>query len=391
MSREAIQARLTPEEEANQANQAVERIIRRQQDQDDLERHKDALLGQGAILDQQIEGMINSGRVVWPDELRALVGTFLRASFPNSRMVFDEQEPCATLDVDAALGHHMRRFIEQKRINNRTSAQFRSVITDRRRLSFTFDNDFARQRPNLEFITIRHPLAEAALEYWAARPTEGIPAGEIQISGPAQEQGLGYFFIYLVKTYAATQATTLETVIALDSGGFAIQSAAQLLRQIQEGAPIPKELARSDDAFAAAERAASRVMAGRRTAREADARGRNRALLLARTTSIRTSFDAKLKRTGGVARRRRGGAHPTHENGPASQPASQTGRQVGRTPRRARRDGVVAPGRGWPRAHRRHRGGGPGADGSERLDAVRDGVGRRPGSFSPLSPGCRRR
>lgn len=297
LSREAIQARLTPEEEANLANQAVERIIRRQQDQDDLERHKDALLGQGAILDQQIEGTINSGRVVSPDELRALVGTFLRASFPNSRMVFDEQEPCATLDVDAALGHHMRRFIEQKRINHRTSAQFRSAITDRRRLSFTFDNDFARQRPNLEFITIRHPLVEAALEYWAGRPAEGIPAGEIQISGPAQEQGLGYFFIYLVKTYAATQSTTLETVIALDSGGFAIQSGAQLLRQIQEGAPIPKELARSDDAFAAAERAAFGVMAGRRTTMEADARGRNRALLLARATSLTTSFDAKLKRT----------------------------------------------------------------------------------------------
>ncbi|HET8523781.1 MAG TPA: helicase-related protein, partial [Thermomicrobiales bacterium] len=78
LSREAIQRELTPDEEARLTDEAAMRIERRQLEEAQLDQHKDELLGQGEIFDAQIRETIGSGRIVTADEVRALVGTFLR-------------------------------------------------------------------------------------------------------------------------------------------------------------------------------------------------------------------------------------------------------------------------------------------------------------------------
>ncbi|HEY7034306.1 MAG TPA: helicase-related protein [Thermomicrobiales bacterium] len=297
LSREALQGRLTPVEEAQLAEQAAVRIVRRQQEEAELERHKDQLLGQGQIFDQRIEQTIGSGRYVSGDEVRALVGTFVRLEFPRARLIFDEDEPCATLELDRSLADYLRSFIERKRLASRLTDRFRSALSEHRAMPLTFDSELARQRPTLEFVTVRHPLAEAARAYWCERTPLGTPAASVEISGPPEEAGDGHFYVYLVDVRGVTQSVTLESVVIRDDGLLAERSAAGLLRAIQESAPVPAAIERRDEEFVAAEAVAAGRIAAHRDAIEAEVRRRNQALLAARTASLRASFDAKIRRT----------------------------------------------------------------------------------------------
>jgi len=297
LSRQALQARLTPEEETRLAIAASERIVRRQRDEDELERHKDTLLGQGAILDQQIGTMIENGRGISGEEVRALVVTFLREQFPRSRMYHDEEEPCATLDIDPSLATHLSRSIERNKLQNRMSPRLRHALAEHRRLPFTFNDDYARQRPNLEFITMQHPLAEAAVDYWESKQVAGIPATGVEISGPEPEHGVGCFFVYLVKIQAAVPRTILKTMVVLDDGRFAEASAEALLQKLQGSARIARDLERDSARFSVAESIASSQIAEYRDKIQAETLRRNNALLAARAASIKASFEAKTRNT----------------------------------------------------------------------------------------------
>lgn len=297
LSREVVQGRLTPAEEERLAEDAAMRIVRRQQEEAELEQRKDELLGQGAIFDQRIEQTIKSGRYVSGDEVRALVVTFLRQKFPQSQLVFDHEEPCATLEMDPALADYLRKFIEQKRLTSRLTDRFRQALGEHQRLPLTFDSELARQRPRLEFITIRHPIAEAAAAYWSGVALPGIPAASVELTGPPEEAGDGHFYIYLLSVRGATTSVTLEPVVVLDDGRLAEQSAQSLLSALQQASPVPQHVERNDEAFATGQEIAARVIARQRDAVEAETRRRNAALVAARSTSVRTSFQAKIQRT----------------------------------------------------------------------------------------------
>lgn len=296
LSRRVLQSDLTPEEEVRLADQAAERIVRRQREEEELERHKDELLGQGRILDQQVDAAVNSGRIISPEEVRALVFTFLEQRFPRTRLIGDEEEPCWILEFDLELAEYLRKFIELHRLHSRTGPKLRAALVERGRLPLTFDSEYARKRANLEFITVRHPLAEAARAHWADLGQTGVPASTVVVSGPPEEAGDGYFFIYVHDVRGVVERVTLEPVIVLESGGLALRTAEQLLRQLQQGGRAPDALPHDQAIFSEAERQAAAHVAQRRDALERDTRRRNEALLAARSTSIRASFQAKIRR-----------------------------------------------------------------------------------------------
>jgi SNF2 family DNA or RNA helicase len=75
LSRDVLQKNLTPAEQERLAEQAAARIIRARQEAEHLEREKDNLLGQDRIFDQEVIDTIESGHVISPEELQALVST----------------------------------------------------------------------------------------------------------------------------------------------------------------------------------------------------------------------------------------------------------------------------------------------------------------------------
>lgn len=297
LTRKVLQAELTPEQEVRLANQAAERIIRRQQEEDALDERKDELLGQGQLLDQQVADTVTSGRVISQQEVRALVFRFLRTAYPRSRIEGDDEEPCWTVEFDVDLAGHLRAFVEGRRLHGRVSDELRRAMAEHKRIRLTFDDTYARQRPRLEFITVRHPLAEAARAYWEQHALAGIPASTLTVPGPAEEVGEGYFFLYVLDVHGVAQRVTLEPVVVLDGGRLAARAAEHLLVELQCDGPAADDLTYSDGAFSLAEQSAMRCVGARRDALATEMRRRNEALLAARESAIRTAFEAKIRRT----------------------------------------------------------------------------------------------
>ncbi len=299
LSRQVLQAYLTPAQQARLAEQAAERIVQQQMDARNLEERMDEFLGQAEIFEQQVRDTVSSGRVVSGEEVRALVSTFLSDSFPRAAFVRDREDPCWTLRLDGELANHLDQYMREHRQENRASVRFRKALAEHRTVALTFDSDFARQRSNLEFITARHPLAGAAIAYWQQQFLHGIPATRVAVAGPQEEWGDGYFFIYLLDVQGIDRSLTLQPVIVLNTGRLALETARILLGQLQspEGVPSPNDLTVEEACFTNAERIAAVRIALHRDEVQCEAQRRHQALVEARSASVKASFEAKIQRT----------------------------------------------------------------------------------------------
>ncbi|MER3438859.1 MAG: hypothetical protein C4346_15425, partial [Chloroflexota bacterium] len=292
LSKQVIQRKLTPKEEEELADKALVRLEMRARMETEVDQHRDEFLGLSELFDQRVRQTIRRGNVITGNEVRALVRNFLKAEFPNARLEFDHEEPCATIEIDLALANHLWKFFDPKRAS--ITERFQNALTSQGRLAVTFDDQLARARPALEFITIRHLLAQAAVQYWLEQTPEGFPCSDVEIEGPAEEAGDGHFFMYLVNVRGASPSVTLEPVIILDDGRIARESAESLLRTLQASAPVPRGIGRDDAAFAAARARADEEIAYHRRKVETRVRERNAVLLEARKAAVRGSYMAKI-------------------------------------------------------------------------------------------------
>jgi hypothetical protein len=271
-------------------------VLRRKAAEEELERNKDELLGQGAILDQRILESLNSGRFISSNEVHALVFRFLNERFPATRIIREGDEPCAVLEFDTTCLDHVRRTIERENLHSRVSLALSSALSGSRRLRVTFDSDMARQSPELDFITIAHPLAVAARSYWKGQEPNGLPCGRLIILGSPGETGQGAFYLYEVEVKAVNGDVTLEPVIILDDGRVASDSAQRLLSALQVAQDATRVPEPDSDAILRLLPAADSIIARKRADLEEQARRRNKAALVSREAALRNSFGAKINR-----------------------------------------------------------------------------------------------
>lgn len=294
LSEAALQPNLTPEEQEQMAEEAAQRVLRYQIEVEELDQQKDQLLGQEAIFNQQIQATVDSGRVIAPEEVCALVKTFLADRFPQVNFVRDEEEACYTLRMTADLRAYLEQHFVADARDNLYDGRFLEAI-QHNVIPLTFDSELARQRPLLEFVTIHHPLAEAAAKYWQQKLHGGVPATSIQLEGPASETGDGYFFIYQLSVNGAQPQHMLHAVIIMDDGRMAVSTAETLLRQLQLGRDT-KGIHYSEQGFLAAQQQADREIARWRDQLRTETLRRNTALIAAQKASLQTSFAAKIRR-----------------------------------------------------------------------------------------------
>ncbi len=298
LSRQVLQESLTPEEEEKLAEEAAVRIVKRQQAEEELEQHKHELLGQDVILNQQLNDTIETGRVIHPREVSALVATFIKQAFPQVELTCDHEEPTWTVTVSPQLAAFLHEHQSENR-NRRLlcSERFREAITLNKQIAFTFDSEYARQRPLLEFVTYNHLLADAAKNFWIqSLAGDGIPAlNGISIKGQAADVGRGYFFIYAIDEHSIQDKRTLHPVIVLEDGRIATHSARTLMGQLQRGA-YPSAILVNESFLTQAEERASQWIAGRRDTIRRDAEQQILAVTTGRSVALQQSFKAKIGR-----------------------------------------------------------------------------------------------
>lgn len=287
---------LAPHEQVRLAEEAANRVLRRQAAEEELDRHKDALLGQGAILDQRIMNALESGRFISGNEVRAMVFRYLQEAFPSSRVIQAGHEPCAVIEMDPTFLVQLSRTIEKENLRARVSPALSRALSGARRLRVTFDSDMARQSQELDFVTISHPLAIAALNYWKDCHPQGLPCGRIAIAGPGEEAGLGAYYLYEIDIRAVNGDVTLEPVVILDDGRVAVGTARSILGELQQPQNLGVLPEPDSDAVLSLLEEADAIVARKRAQLEENARRRNDAALIARKAALRSSFGAKIRR-----------------------------------------------------------------------------------------------
>lgn len=299
---EVLQPNLTAEQEQSLADNAARRIENERQEREQFARHEQELLGQGNLLDQRVDAAIESGRVIRPRELDALVGTFLREAHPTADYATDHDEPCATVRFAPDLSQRFDRYLEKYRLQLDPSSPVMQAHAKHGRLALTFDSELARQRPSLEFVNVYHPLARMALEYWQesqAGGSEGsVTPAYLEVFGSMQEAGNAWFFVFSVSVHAVNHREVLEVIVLHESDGRILeQTQRQLLRLVQDQALT----SRTGDPFPAEDferwrKQAEAYMASRRDEIKAEESMKNLAAINMRRASLEASIDAKLRR-----------------------------------------------------------------------------------------------
>lgn len=296
LTQKILTRELDPHEQERLAEEAANRILRRKAAEEELDRNKDALLGQGAILDQRIMNALESGRFISGNEVRALVFSFLNECFHATRVIREGNEPCAVIEMDPTLLVHLSRTIERENLRARVSSALNDALSGLRRLRVTFDNDMARQSQELDFVTISHPLAVAARNHWKDKQPQGLPCGRATIKGPRAEVGLGAYYLYEIDVRAVNGDVKLEPVVILDDGRVAIETAQNLLSELQQPQNLDQLPESDTDVVLRLLQKADAIIAQKRTQLEVTARRRNDAALIAREAALRNSFSAKIGR-----------------------------------------------------------------------------------------------
>ncbi len=301
LSKRIFTSRLTPREEEELAEQTAKNIVRRQQDMEAFEAQRLQFMGQGAILENEVDQVIKSGRYVSGAEVKALVETFLRAKFPRCRLESNGDDTYF-LELDHFFIEHMKSFIYNKtRVGDPTAEEFyrRLAHKELHGMPITFSDQRAFERKLVEFVTLRHPIAQAAAEFWGSQSFPQVAMSKIIVKAEPQLAGDYYFFVYSFDAQGLERNTTLVAV-TVSAETFEVNSdlSSQFLRLVQTSCSAHEDptLGFDENGFRQAKSVATVFAANERSQRVEELRRSNEALVSARIAAKTQSFQIK-KRT----------------------------------------------------------------------------------------------
>lgn len=302
LSNNIFQARLTPRDEQEMVEKAAETIERRRQELEDFDKQRLEFMGQDAILGAQVEQTIESGRFVSEKEVGALVTTFVRRRFPRTQ-IEDNHDNGATfvLKPDNDFIQHMQVF-SSSLAKDQTANEFLRKLYESEIIRLTFSANIAYERKQLEFVTPRHPVARAAMEYWKGEISPELPMSSIVVQADSALQGDYFFFVHMFDTRGVeSNATLAACAISMALLQVDVKLSEQFLRLVQQAHPAPREMGlclnpERQGLFRNAKSIADNVAAAEHDRREQEIRRTNQAIVNARLAALEQTYKTKRKR-----------------------------------------------------------------------------------------------
>lgn len=300
LSRQVFTRQLTPDQERALADQTALAIERRKRDQEQLEERRHELMGQDRIIEANLQQAVESGRFVSDIEIRALVESFVRVKFPRTKLRPNEEgDPTSMLDCGEDFYQHMRSFLLNSRPQDPSAMAFLSRCRTGEKFPLTYSAKIAYDRKLVEFITLRHPLVQAAAEYWQNKVTEDLPLCELKLRTDEIQAGSYYFVIFAFATKSIKNETTLATIaISAQTGQFTQGLSESFLHLVQ----LPTTLQAGTledfdlDVFTRVKQIAERLAADRLSRIKTDALRVNGALVAARRAAIDQTYTLKKRK-----------------------------------------------------------------------------------------------
>jgi hypothetical protein len=157
----------------------------------------------------------------------------------------------------------------------------------------------ASRRKLLHFITLRHPMAQAALDYWREKLDPSETFARVGVRADGIRPGEYYFFLFLFEAHGADKLIRLVPVVILpEEGDIYLELSRRLLHLIQTSAYKPEGgyAAIDQDDVEVSQRIALDYMAKKRIEMEQEILRSNEALVNARLEGVKQSYEAKARR-----------------------------------------------------------------------------------------------
>lgn len=300
LTRELYRKELTPEEELELADRAANTVLREQHDQLEFEKHRLEFMGQDAIL-QEIEEATQSGRYVSPEELLALVHSYLQSEFPDVILERNPEDETWCLHPTQQFAQSMKKFLGARQAQLPYSDLLQR-LQRQKPVPITFFDQVAYERKLVEFVTLRHPLARMARAYWQQKADGDCPVLTVHVRARVPSGGRFYFFVFALHTQAARPIEKLvPVVISADTWSIRPVVGEHFLRIVQEAEEVhagQMEEIREDELQKARDLALWYMRQLRATTHD-NTRRLNDALVSARLDAQKRTYDAKIRRVRG--------------------------------------------------------------------------------------------
>lgn len=300
LEREIFRSQLTGDMEIQRVDAILQSIEFRRQDEEKFREEQDRLMGQDIIFNQHVDEILNSGRYISPAEIRALVESYLREEFPQASLEPNQNEPrISVFKSSPGFTDHLRDFMTRERYPIQVKRHLNDKIGGARVRGFpvTFDGQFALERPLLELINFRHPIASAAYDHYRQiglrRPLARL--GRLQSQAPPELEGDYTFYVYAMRSEGIERHRVLEPVV-LDKEGVRCEAVEpKLMGLIQTSSESDRTLA-DGASVATLEKGAHDIFAARRDEYQRELADRNNALIETRIDGLNRTVSAKQNR-----------------------------------------------------------------------------------------------
>jgi SNF2 family DNA or RNA helicase len=317
LTRELLQPGLTSMEEAEIIDQHAENIVRRKVETESFERDSQALLGQDDVFAEQLQLIERDQRYIGPDEIRNFVSVALKSRYPRIKTQDDNGAVKISVPSDGALRDLLSNYL-QRRLDRGGRKAWRAVERARpgSEWTVTFEPEIAKQRRDLDFVTLQHPLVGALLD---EEPEVVRPTAALCVTSAYLEPGSYLFFLYLLNVRSFRSGLEFHPVIVRPGYGVDEAASSRLLTLFRDASVNESATMRPDeDVIEAASAAAEEWVAKQIQEREAELAVMSDQIIDRRISSLREAFDrwvthrrrllaeAEYKRQDSIARLHRG-------------------------------------------------------------------------------------
>jgi superfamily II DNA or RNA helicase len=296
LNRIALDPSLSAEQAQARARQIADNAIRRAEEQRRLDVESGALLGLDDAFTEEVEDVVESGRFVAENDLRVLIETFLRQPFLQGTLPADKTGRVHRLHLAESGRRELISRIQALGRPSSLSTSFVRAVEAPGEAVLTFDQGTAAEHRDIEFVTPVHPLARAAVRYWAHKDEPLL--GAFRMATDRVAPGLYVFACEVWETIAVRPDLRLVSLaVSADTGSFASALSGEFLTLLPAAQALDAE--RVDAAGESIARCLGELDAvsdGRRRDAMRELEASNELLLGRKLASLETFHESRQRR-----------------------------------------------------------------------------------------------
>jgi len=303
LTRDIINTKLTPEQQKAKTDQVALVIEKRKHELEMFDKNRSRFLGQDNHFTEQVSDILKNEKFVTSDEITNLVSTFIDSNYPRSKFkVSNKNERIYEILPDENLRDFLKQYLQRTNRENESTEYFLDLL-HKPIFKVTFDYKEANADSSLEFITLRHLIVKAIIDFYKDLEFKTVTkVTYFDSESPAEKDYL--FFIYLLEISSFTKSLTfVPVVVDLKDREINPHYSEKLLQILKSSMDFPDSVKLSTEDIISCEEVALNYMVTKKKQQETELKESNEALVNDRLDSLKQTFDIKVAKLDEIIRK----------------------------------------------------------------------------------------